>query len=225
MNKISIKDVNNQIIDATLVRYFKYKNTNYLIYTFNDIDEKGFVKLYLVKIMKQFNEYKNQQKQIEEMKKSIKKLREYGKLAYEWIAKTIKDEEEWKRMQLIVKNILKEIKNDNIESFIDLNISDIQNIKIKEARYFKLDKKLMQMLSVDKSTENIDDIKLEQLPNMEDIAPVKIKMNEEISEKNIDYKALYMELKKDNDELNEIMSDMLLELAEYHTKYGKIEGK
>lgn len=198
MNKISIKDVNNQIIDATLVRYFKYKNTNYLIYTFNDIDEKGFVKLYLVKIMKQFNE---------------------------WIAKTIKDEEEWKRMQLIVKNILKEIKNDNIESFIDLNISDIQNIKIKEARYFKLDKKLMQMLSVDKSTENIDDIKLEQLPNMEDIAPVKIKMNEEISEENIDYKALYMELKKDNDELNEIMSDMLLELADYHTKYGKIEGK
>lgn len=198
MNKISIKDINNQIIDATLVRYFKYKNTNYLIYTFNDIDEKGFVKLYLVKIMKQFNE---------------------------WIAKTIKDEEEWKRMQLIVKNILKEIKNDNIESFIDLNISDIQNIKIKEARYFKLDKKLMQMLSVDKSTENIDDIKLEQLPNMEDIAPVKIKMNEEISEENIDYKALYMELKKDNDELNEIMSDMLLELAEYRTKYGKIEGK
>ena len=198
MNKISIKDVNNQIIDATLVRYFKYKNTNYLIYTFNDIDEKGFVKLYLVKIMKQFNE---------------------------WIAKTIKDEEEWKRMQLIVKNILKEIKNDNIESFIDLNISDIQNIKIKEARFFKLDKKLMQMLSVDKSTENIDDIKLEQLPNMEDIAPVKIKMNEEIAEENIDYKALYMELKKDNDELNEIMSDMLLELADYHTKYGKIEGK
>ena len=32
--------------------------------------------------MRQFNEYKNQQKQIEEMKKSIKRLREYGKLAY-----------------------------------------------------------------------------------------------------------------------------------------------
>ena len=34
------------------------------------------------RIMKQFNDYKNQQKQIEEMKKSIKRLREYGKLAY-----------------------------------------------------------------------------------------------------------------------------------------------
>jgi len=34
------------------------------------------------RIMQEFNAYKNQQKQIEAMKKSIKKLREYGKLAY-----------------------------------------------------------------------------------------------------------------------------------------------
>ena len=34
------------------------------------------------RVMRQFKEYKNQQKQIEEMKKSIKRLREYGKLAY-----------------------------------------------------------------------------------------------------------------------------------------------
>ena len=93
MNKMNIKDANNQMIEVFLVRYFKYKNTNYLIYTLNEVDEKGFIKLYLVKIMKQFNE---------------------------WIAKTIKDDEEWKRMQLIVKNILKEIKSGNIESFNDL---------------------------------------------------------------------------------------------------------
>ncbi len=41
-----------------------------------------FVKENENRVMKQFNEYKNQQKQIEEMKKSIKRLREYGKLAY-----------------------------------------------------------------------------------------------------------------------------------------------
>lgn len=34
------------------------------------------------RIMQEFNEYKNQQKQIEAMKKSIKKLKEYGRLAY-----------------------------------------------------------------------------------------------------------------------------------------------
>ena len=39
-----------------------------------------FVKENENRVMKQFNEYKNQQKQIEEMKKSIKRLREYGKL-------------------------------------------------------------------------------------------------------------------------------------------------
>ena len=34
------------------------------------------------RVMREFNAYKNQQKQIEAMKASIKKLREYGKLAY-----------------------------------------------------------------------------------------------------------------------------------------------
>lgn len=214
MNQISIKDMNNQIIEVFLVRYFKYKNTNYLIYTLNETDEKGFIKLYIVKIMKQFNE---------------------------WIAKTIKDEEEWKRMQLIVKNILKEIKNDKIESFIDLDVSEIKNIKIQEARYFKLDQNLKNILTLKFEQSNIEKIQMDELPKMEDIAPVKVEMNEEqpiinqekievIEEPNqqveeeLDYKALYLELQKDNEELNEIMADMLIELGEYRTKYGKIEG-
>ena len=214
MNQISIKDMNNQIIEVFLVRYFKYKNTNYLIYTLNETDEKGFIKLYIVKIMKQFNE---------------------------WIAKTIKDEEEWKRMQLIVKNILKEIKDGTVESFVDLDISQINNIKIQEARYFKLDKNLKEMLTLKFEQSNIEKIQMDELPKMEDIAPVKVEMNEEqpiinqekievIEEPNqqveeeLDYKALYLELQKDNEELNEIMADMLIELGEYRTKYGKIEG-
>ena len=197
MNKIDIKDIKNQIIQVFLIRYFKYKNTNYLIYTLNETDEKGYIKLYLVKIMKQFNE---------------------------WISKTIKDEEEWKRMQLIVKNMLKELKNNNIESFIDLDISEIKNIKINEARYFKLDKHLMELLSLQEHKENIEDIDFGQLPNMNEIAPVDVEVKKETDSEELDYKALYMELQKDNDELNEEMSNMLLELAEYRSKYGKLEG-
>lgn len=194
---MNIKDANNQMIEVFLVRYFKYKNTNYLIYTLNEVDEKGFIKLYLVKIMKQFNE---------------------------WIAKTIKDDEEWKRMQLIVKNILKEIKSGNIESFNDLDISDIQNIKVKEARYFKLDENLMKLLSNNIQHQEIENIDFNQLPNMDEIAPVNVEIKEQTLEEP-DYKSLYMELKKDNDELNETMSDMLMELAEYRAKYGKLEGR
>lgn len=197
MNKMNIKDANNQMIEVFLVRYFKYKNTNYLIYTLNEVDEKGFIKLYLVKIMKQFNE---------------------------WIAKTIKDDEEWKRMQLIVKNILKEIKSGNIESFNDLDISDIQNIKVKEARYFKLDENLMKLLSNNIQHQEIENIDFNQLPNMDEIAPVNVEIKEQTLEEP-DYKSLYMEIKKDNDELNETMSDMLMELAEYRAKYGKLEGR
>lgn len=197
MNKIDIKDINNQIIQVFLIRYFKYKNTNYLIYTLNETDEKGYIKLYLVKIMKQFNE---------------------------WISKTIKDEEEWKRMQLIVKNMLKELKNNNIQSFIDLDISEIKNIKIKEARYFKLDKHLMELLSLQEHKENIEDIDFGQLPNMNEISPVDVEVKKEKDSEELDYKALYMELQKDNDELNEEMSNMLLELAQYRSKYGKLEG-
>lgn len=194
---MNIKDANNQMIEVFLVRYFKYKNTNYLIYTLNEVDEKGFIKLYLVKIMKQFNE---------------------------WIAKTIKDDEEWKRMQLIVKNILKEIKSGNIESFNDLDISDIQNIKVKEARYFKLDENLMKLLSNNIQHQEIENIDFNQLPNMDEIAPVNVEIKEQTLEEP-DYKSLYMEIKKDNDELNETMSDMLMELAEYRAKYGKLEGR
>lgn len=197
MNKISINDMNNQIVEVFLVRYFKYKNTNYLIYTLNETDEKGFIKLYIVKVMKQFNES---------------------------ITKTIKDNEEWKRMQLIVKNILKEIKDGNVQSFVDLDISEIKNIKVKEARYFKLDKNLTEMLTLYNKEDNIENIEFDQLPKLEDISPVKLEIKEDVKNEELDYKALYMELQKDNEELNEIMSDMLLELGEYRSKYGKIEG-
>lgn len=190
MNKVSIKSFDNSNIEVYVIRYFRYKNTNYLIYTLNEIDEKGFTKLYIVKIMKQFNLL---------------------------ISKTIKDEQEWKQIQQIVKKLVTEIKNDKLEEFFDLDIKKLNNIKIKEARYFKLDKKLLDLLS-NNTEEKINS--LDELPSMEEIAPVQIKENN-----NEDYKSKYLELKKDNEELNNIMADMLMELGEYRSKYGKLEGK
>lgn len=194
MSKINIKDANNAIIEVEFIRYFKRKETSYFIYTQNELDEKEFVKLYIVKIMKQLGEF---------------------------ISKSINDEEEWKQIQLIVKKFIKEIKDNNIQHFFDLDKSDIANIKIKEARFFKLDKKLMGLLKKDDNITNtnidISNINLEELPSMDEISPVKV---EETGE---NYKELYSELRKDNEELNEVMSDMLLELSEYRAKYGDIK--
>ena len=194
MSKINIKDANNVDVVVNVVRYFKHKDTSYFIYTKDELDEKGFVKLYIVKIMKQLGSF---------------------------IARTIKDDEEWKMIQLLIKKYIKEIKNQNIQSFFDLDRTDIENIKIKDARFFKLDKHLMQLLTKD-STSHIstdsDNIDLEGLPEFNEIAPVEV---EQIDEEN--YKELYMELKKDNEELNETMANMLLELSQYRMKYGSIE--
>lgn len=198
MEKILIKNEDNQSIDVDLVRYFKYKNTNYLIYTKHEKDEKGYIKLYLVKIMKQFNE---------------------------WIAKAIKDDSEWKKMQSIVQQILKELKSSKISSFQDLDVSSISNVKIKEARYFKLDEKLVKILTLDSANEATDSKLLENLPSMNELSPVQMEKSDNLKdseESETDYKKLYEELKKDNEELNETMADMLLELSEYRAKYGKI---
>ena len=201
MEKILVRNEDNQSIEVELIRYFKYKNTNYLIYTKNEKDEKGYVKLYLVKIMKQFNE---------------------------WVAKAIKDDIEWKKMQSIVQQILKELKSSKISSFQDLDVSTISNIKIKEARYFKLDEKLVAMLALNADTKTEDVQILETLPSMNELSPVEIqKTDEQVVENTapIDYKELYTELKKDNDELNETMANMLLELSKYRAKYGKLEDQ
>lgn len=69
-------------------RYFLDKVTNKTILIDNGEEEifHGNYSYYLEenenRIMQEFNAYKNQQKQIEAMKKSIKRLKEYGKLAY-----------------------------------------------------------------------------------------------------------------------------------------------
>lgn len=197
MSKINIQTADNTIMEVDFIRYFKHKDTSYFIYTQNEVDEKEFVKLYIVKIMKQLGEF---------------------------ITKSIKDEEEWKQMQLIVKKFIKEIKDSNIQHFFDLDRSDIANIKIKEARFFKLDKKLMEILRKDDAyipmNVDINNVDLGNLPSMNDISPVEVEQNDEIGE---NYKELYLELQKDNDELNEVMSDMLLELSEYRTKYGNVQ--
>lgn len=193
MSKLIIKNFDNNKVEIDVIRYFKYKNTNYLIYTLNEIDEKGFTKLYIVKIMKQFNLL---------------------------VAKTIKDEQEWKQIQQIVKELVTELKNNKLNEFVDLDIENLNNIKIKEARYFKLDKKLLSILTV--NNEEYQEEKLNELPSMNEISPVPIT---EVNDNSSDYKTMYLELKKDNDELNNIMADMLIELGEYRSKYGKLEGK
>lgn len=79
---------NKTIVIVSHDRYFLDKVASKVILIDNGEEEifHGNYSYYLKeneeRVMREFNEYKNQQKQIEAMKAAIKRLKEYGKLAY-----------------------------------------------------------------------------------------------------------------------------------------------
>ena len=130
MKNFTITNEDNTKMSVDIVRYFKYKNDCYLIYTMNEVDEKGYLKLYLVKVMEE--------------------------LGFP-IVYNIRDDKEWASMQGIVKKVLKEIKSNKKKLLVDLDYSGIQGIKVANPRSFKLDQKLAKILSNHYDFSNIND--------------------------------------------------------------------
>lgn len=139
MEKITITSGDNSKMSVDLVRYFKFKNDYFLIYTMNEMDEKGYLKLYLVKIMEELG----------------------NPIAY-----TIKNDKEWTGMQNIIKKVLKEIKTNKKRNLVDLDYSGIQEIKIVNPRFFKLDPKLVETLASNYqfAVENLNSIDINNAP-------------------------------------------------------------
>ena len=139
MEKITITSGDNSKMSVDLVRYFKFKNDYFLIYTMNEMDEKGYLKLYLVKIMEELG----------------------NPIAY-----TIKNDKEWTGMQNIIKKVLKEIKTNKKRNLVDLDYSGIQEIKIVNPRFFKLDSKLVDTLASNYqfAVENLNSIDINNAP-------------------------------------------------------------
>lgn len=130
MKNFTITNEDNTKMSVDIVRYFKYKNDCYLIYTMNEVDEKGYLKLYLVKVMEE--------------------------LGFP-VVYNIRDDKEWASMQGIVKKVLKEIKSNKKRLLVDLDYSGIQGIKVANPRSFKLDQKLAKILSNHYDFSNIND--------------------------------------------------------------------
>lgn len=139
VEKITITSGDNSKMSVDLVRYFKFKNDYFLIYTMNEMDEKGYLKLYLVKIMEELG----------------------NPIAY-----TIKNDKEWTGMQNIIKKVLKEIKTNKKRNLVDLDYSGIQEIKIVNPRFFKLDPKLVDTLASNYqfAVENLNSIDINNAP-------------------------------------------------------------
>jgi len=119
MNRILLTKEDNSKQEVDVIRYFKYKNDYFLIYTLNEYDEKDYIKLYVVKVLKELDEY---------------------------IGYDIVDNDEWKNMQIVVKRVIKELKSNKRKNVQDLDFNEIPDIKVIEPRTFKLDKKLVKIL-------------------------------------------------------------------------------
>lgn len=128
MRKIFLRDRNGVALYPDLVRYFIYQNDCYFIYTFHEVDERDFMKLYVVKVLE---------------KEGI------------FTSKYIEDEFAWKKMSVIIKQLLKEIRNEQLVSFDDLDVSKIEGMQIVEAREFKLKSSLVNLLalSIDQNSQ------------------------------------------------------------------------
>lgn len=141
MEKLLLTNSNDSIFEVELIRYFSYDQEYYLIYTLNEKDDKNYLKLYLVEI-----------------------LEELGEL----IAQNIKDDDEWKNMQNIVKKVIKEIKADTRDLLNDESPLMLEKIKVDEPRYFKLDEKLANILSSNYSYSDNNGLTNEEMNAIDD---------------------------------------------------------
>ena len=137
MKKLTITNSDNTKMKVDLVRYFKFKNDCFLVYSIGEVDEKNYMKLYLVRIMEE--------------------------LGFP-VVQTIKNESDWNNMQGIVKKVLKELKRNKKKLTEDLDYKEIDGIKVVDPRFFKLDAKLVDILASN-YMEGEDNMNNEQILN------------------------------------------------------------
>lgn len=141
MEKLLLTDNKNSIFEVELIRYFSYDQDYYLIYTLNEKDDKNYLKLYLVEILEELDDL---------------------------IAQDIKDDAEWKNMQVVIKKVIKEIKSNKRKLLKDESPLMLEKIKINEPRYFKLDEKLANILSSNYSYSGKAELSQEEMNKIED---------------------------------------------------------
>lgn len=177
MEKISLCNANNIKSEVYLIRYFKLDYTEYLVYTIFERDEKGFIKLYLIKVMD-----------------------ELGKK----VGVTITDEDEWKNMQKVIKTIIKDIKDNKTENFLDLQTSVLDGMKVGHAKFFKLDQNLTDILGGEFN---------EQVETTIDKTDTMV---------DVDYEQLNVKVSEEIDELSQMLQDEVSKLREFKAKYGDL---
>ncbi len=142
MDSVNLINVNNETISVNVIRYFQLNNSNYLIYSLNEIDAQNYVKLYAVKIENSG-----------------------GVL----VSSNIVDENIWTSIKEQIKIIVRGNK-DGVAQVDDLNYRELETMKINEGRVFKLSNQLVSLLGANKKVfeeEETAETLVEEQPKVE----------------------------------------------------------
>lgn len=199
MEKLYIMDNRGRETVAYKVRYLSFNGNNYFVYTLNEIDIDGYVKLYLKRIV------------------------ENGEVEI--------SPNEWETIKASIPVIVKEIKNNDIKSFRDLSMRNVNEIMDGYAKVFKLKKDIVELITyeeaaideIPKFEVNDDEVVVKPMQEAvehenESVAPTThinqvdlriTKLNEEIGK----YKELCINLKRQNEALREELNKSNNKLA------------
>ena len=119
MNNIFALTEFHDKLPVNVIRYYNNGNGSYLIYTLNEKDANGYIKLYVAKIIENSGKYN---------------------------IETIIDENEWNTVKDNIKQIINENRTNGKVSFTDLNPDVLNNTIITESKAFKLLEDLVKVL-------------------------------------------------------------------------------
>lgn len=143
MQKIPAFNQNNQPLEIEIIRYFKVNDKKYLIFTLEEKDEQGYIKVYVSKI-----------------------LGLNGTLA----AYDIIDETEWANVKDLVKRIIKINREGGSLEVEDLSLERLNNIKINGQQVFKLISNLIELLGSNIDAKKDEEEMIPQAPKEEQIS-------------------------------------------------------
>lgn len=115
---LSYEDGNTFKVDV--IRYFRFKNNKYLIYTLHEKDDKDYIKLYVVKVMKELGSF---------------------------VSQIVRSTEEWNLMKELVKRILIELKRGQLTVIEDLDCIELDKMIIYENKNFTMASDLVEILA------------------------------------------------------------------------------
>ena len=125
MKKINVIIPTGEKIEADLVRYFEAYGKKYLVYTLNEKDEQGFIKLYVARVEDATGATGTQ-----------KVL----------TGNFVEDDNEWKAVKDEFKKIISE-NSDGVTKVNDLNPNGLNGINVKGHRVIKLMESYVNLLS------------------------------------------------------------------------------